>query len=136
MVEVVKTGSHHPRCLRIQGRESASGIWSRRELREKGTTLKDALDRRQHRLRLLAHGRQVAPDPPEPEGSPFAAEAAGNLLLDLQHPQVSLRQVVVERHPEVEQERQRLSLIPLQPQQQVAGRTLRPPPFLRTTARP
>ena len=54
---------------------------------------------------LLAHGGEIATDAAEVVRPGGAAEAAGDLLLDFEHAQVALGQIVVEGHAKVMQER-------------------------------
>jgi len=68
---------------------------------------------------LFAGGGEVGADRQEPLGVAGGAPAAGDLLLELDHPQVPLGEVVVERHPEVVGEAQHLDLAVIQAQQQV-----------------
>ena len=53
----------------------------------------------------------------KPLRSGRGAPAAGDLLVQLDHPQISLDQVIVKWHPEVVREPQRLSLALIQAQQ-------------------
>jgi len=50
---------------------------------------------------LLAQRRQVAADVAEGDGPRFAVEGARDLLLNFDHPNVTLRLVLVKRHDEV-----------------------------------
>src|SRR4029453_2145361 len=75
---------------------------------------------------VLAGGRQVAAQGQERLGACQGAPAAGDLLLQLHHPQVPLGLVVVERHAQVVQAAQLLVTMAVQPGQQPGcGRTAR-----------
>lgn len=59
-----------------------------------------------HSVTLFLHRRDVAPQLAELFSSFLSSEAARDLLLDFQHPQITLRLIVVERHSEVRHEQQ------------------------------
>src|SRR5712691_91669 len=73
---------------------------------------------------LLAQSRKVTEDAAEYCHPLFGAEATGDLLLDFDHAQISLRLVVVKRHREIEQEAQHGPLAPRESIQQIASRAL------------
>ncbi len=87
-------------------------------------TTQRGLQRGEQVQALLAQGRQVAADATKGSRSRFAAEGAGDLLLDFDHPHIPLRLVIVKRHDEAVQEDQHRLLVIDQPVQQVARRTL------------
>lgn len=70
---------------------------------------------------MLAGGGQVAAKGQECAGAGLAAPAAGDLLLDLDHPDVAFGLVVVERDAEVGGEAQHVVAVAGQPGQQRAG---------------
>ena len=70
---------------------------------------------------LLANRGDVAADAAEGAGTLLSAEAAGDLLLHLEHADILLGQIIVERHPKVVHEAQRLTTILSQTGQQVLG---------------
>jgi len=85
----------------------------------------------EHRLFLFPSRGDVAADGTELLGSVNGAECAGDLLLDLDHPQVSLALVVVEGHTEVVHEGQDFPWVVPEAIQEVLGRGLfLSPPFL------
>ena len=59
---------------------------------------------REHFDPLLAQGRKVTADATEHRHPVFGTETPGDLLLNFDHPQISLRLVVVKRHGKIEQE--------------------------------
>src|SRR5713101_4020081 len=65
----------------------------------------------QHSKALLAHCREIASDAAEGHSASRRAETAGDLLLDLDHPNIALREAIVERHGEVVQEQQHRLLV-------------------------
>src|SRR6266566_7381298 len=73
---------------------------------------------------LLAQRREIASDAAEGRSESLRAETAGNLLLDLHHADIALREAVVERHGKVVQEQQHRLLVRGQTIQQIAGRRL------------
>src|SRR5712691_996866 len=84
----------------------------------------------QHSETLLAQRREIASDAAEGLSTSRRAEAAGNLLLDFDHPNIALREAVVERHGEVVQEQQHRILVLGQAIEQIARCRLFAPPFL------
>src|SRR5215217_7262562 len=74
----------------------------------------------EHATPLLSHCREVASDAAEPLRAFLGAEAAGGLLLELDHAQVTLRLVVIEGYREVRQEQKHFFFSSLQSQQQIA----------------
>jgi hypothetical protein len=48
----------------------------------------------QHRHALLAQGREIASDAAEGHSASRRAETAGDLLLDLHHPDIALRKAI------------------------------------------
>jgi hypothetical protein len=66
-------------------------------------------------MALLASSRQIAPDSAETPRSISTTETAADLLHKLQHPEVTLRAVVIKRHTEVRHETQDLVSLLLQP---------------------
>ena len=83
------------------------------------------MDRRQGIHGILAGGRQIPPNLGKALRPCRGAEAARDLLFDLDHPHIALGQVVVKRDPEVVQEGQGLGLEVPEPIQQVQRRGLR-----------
>ena len=65
----------------------------------------------QHSQTLLAHCREIASDAAKGYSASRRAETAGDLLLDLDHPNVALRKAIVKRHGEVIQEQQHRHLV-------------------------
>src|SRR6266566_8887372 len=61
---------------------------------------------------LLAQGGKVTANTTKHRHPVFGAEAPGDLLLDFDHPQISLRLVVVKRYGKIEQEPQHGPLPP------------------------
>src|SRR5260370_34629419 len=78
----------------------------------------------QHSETLLAQRREIASDAAEGHSASRRAKTAGDLLLDLHHPDIALREAVVERHGEVVQEQQYRLLVRRQTIEQIAGRRL------------
>src|SRR5260370_8696442 len=78
----------------------------------------------QHSETLLAQRREIASDAAESHSDSRRAKTAGDLLLDLHHPDIELREAVVERHGEVVQEQQYRLLVRRQTIEQIAGRRL------------
>src|SRR5579885_2671868 len=87
-------------------------------------TKQSGLQSRKQRDALLAQGGQIATNARESMCPGQRAEAAGDLLLDFDHAQIALGQVVVKRHPQIFQKGQHGVLIGAQAIQQIAGRTL------------
>ena len=73
---------------------------------------------------LFANGRDIAADVAEDLRAETSAERAGNFLLDLDHAQVTLGQVVIEGNAKIMHEGQRLGLVFGQAVQEVLGRRL------------
>src|SRR5258708_28974073 len=73
---------------------------------------------------LLEQRREIASDAAEGHSASRRAKTAGDLLLDLHHPDIALREAVVERHGEVVQEQQYRLLVRRQTIEQIAGRRL------------
>ncbi len=57
-------------------------------------------------MSLLTRGREVASDPTEVPCAIRRAEAAGDFLLEFDHPQIALRSIIVEGHTGVRHEAQ------------------------------
>src|SRR5579864_8112911 len=75
----------------------------------------------QHALTVLASSRDVASYLTKDVCALGTAKAAGHLLLDLDHANVSFGQIVVKRDAEVVDKRQYLVLVSDEPVQQVSG---------------
>src|SRR5260370_39718939 len=84
----------------------------------------------QHSETLLAQRREIAPDAAEGHGASRRAKTAGDLLLDLHHPDITLREAIVERHGEILQEAEHGVLMLGEPIQQIARLGLFGPSFL------
>src|SRR6266699_5076778 len=84
----------------------------------------------QYSQALLAQRREIASDAAEGHSTRRRAEAARDLLLDLHHADIALREAVVERHGEVVQEQQHRLLVLGQAIEQIASRRLFASPFL------
>src|SRR6266480_5676812 len=69
---------------------------------------------------LLAHGGQVTAEATKDRRSARGAKTARNLLLDLHHPYILFRQIIIERHDELMHEPQDQGLIHAQAMQQIA----------------
>ncbi len=65
---------------------------------------KGTFERVQQRVALLTCCGEIAADAAEGGGSCLGAEAPADLLRQFHHPDVALRAVVVERHPQVRHE--------------------------------
>src|ERR1019366_9063443 len=90
----------------------------------------DRLEDIAHVVALLSHGRDVTADPVKPICAAFATETTGYLLLGLHHPNVSLRQVIVERDVEIVKEGHRLIVMCIQALDKIAADgLLRPTAF-------
>lgn len=76
---------------------------------------------------MVAQGGEVPAEAREGGSAVWAAEAPGDLLLDLQHAQVALGLVVVERHPQIADEGEHGVAVGGQPIQQVLRLGLLPP---------
>src|SRR5438445_12622716 len=84
----------------------------------------------QYSKTLLAQGREIAADAAEGHRSRRRAETAGDLLLDLDHADIALRQAIVEGHREVVQEAQHRLQVLGEAIQQIARRRLFAPTSL------
>ena len=84
----------------------------------------------QHSEPLLAQGREIATNAAEGHSTSRRTETAGDLLLDLDHADITLGKTIVERHGEVVQEQQHRLLVRGQAIQQIASRRLFAPPSL------
>src|SRR5947199_2688351 len=78
----------------------------------------------QHFDLLLAQGRKVTADATEHRHPVFGTETPGDLLLDFDHPQISLRLVIVKRHSKIVQEPQHGPLPLRESIQQITSRAL------------
>src|SRR5438067_9170132 len=78
----------------------------------------------QHSKTLLAQCREIASDAAKGHRASRRAETAEDLLLDLDHPNISLREAVVERHGEVIKEQQHRLLMRVQAIKQITSRQL------------
>src|SRR6266700_7945178 len=84
----------------------------------------------QHSQALLAQRREIAPDAAEGHGASRRAETAGDLLLDLHHPDITLREAIAKRHGEMLQEAEHSVLMLGESIQQIARLGLFGPSFL------
>src|SRR5256884_8306174 len=84
----------------------------------------------QHSHALLAQRRYISSHATEGLSARYRAETAGILLLNFDHPQIALREAVVERHGEVVQEQQHGLLVCGQAIEQIARRRLFASSFL------
>jgi hypothetical protein len=84
---------------------------------------------RQHRQALLTQRREIAADAAEGHSESLRAETAGDLLLDLHHADIALREAVVKRHRKVVQEQQHGILVLGEAIEQIARRRLFAPTF-------
>lgn len=50
---------------------------------------------------MLARGREIAPYPTEGARAVRRSETAADLLLQFDHPQISFRAIIIERHSKV-----------------------------------
>src|SRR5437867_4002505 len=80
---------------------------------------------------LLAQSRDIATNATEGSCPIFTTETARHLLSHLSHAKVSLRLIVVERHPKVTHEAQYRPLLVAQSYQQVVGFALFYPSSVR-----
>src|SRR5216683_7656171 len=87
-------------------------------------TTKSGLQSRQQRDALFAQRGQVAANATKGLCSSNAAEASGDLLLHFDHPQISLRQIVIKIHTQILQEAEDRLLVFAQAIKQIAGGTL------------
>ena len=78
----------------------------------------------QHSKTLLAQRREIASDAAKGQGASRRAETAGDLLLDLDHPNIALGKAIVKGHGEVVQEQQHRLLVRGQAIKQIASRRL------------
>src|SRR6266699_3536698 len=78
----------------------------------------------QYSQALLAQRREIASDAAEGHSTSRRAETARDLLLDLHHADIALREAVVERYGEVVQEQQHRLLVLGQAIEQIARRRL------------
>ena len=119
----------HSRQYRLGGRRTAPMVRLPAAATLAGRQLGEHLERPQP---LLASGGEVRTDCQEPLGSVASAPAAGDPPLELDHPQVPLGEVVIERNPEVvrephlglalvEAKQQVLRLAPLRPRTVAVG---------------
>ena len=88
-------------------------------------TSEDSGEGRQERLALLAESRQIPSDRRIGSGSLVAAEAARDLLLDLESAQIAFRLIVIEGDGQVIEEGERLLLLEQEPFEEVARGRLR-----------
>ena len=84
----------------------------------------------QHSETLLAQRREIASDAAKGYRASRRAETAGDLLLDFDHPNITLGKAIVERHGEIVQEQQHRLLVLRQAIKQIASRRLFAPPSL------
>src|SRR3989442_223242 len=84
----------------------------------------------EHRQALLAQRREIASDAAKGLSPSRRAETAGDLLLDLHHADIALREAVVKRHGEGVQEGQHRVLVLAEAIEQIAGRRLFASAFL------
>src|SRR6476660_8681470 len=84
----------------------------------------------QHSETLLAQRREITSDAAECLSASRRAETAGNLLRDFDHPNIALREAIVERHSEVVQEQQHRILVLGKAIEQIASCRLFAPTFL------
>src|SRR5713226_4737928 len=73
---------------------------------------------------LLAQRREIASNAAKGHSESLRAETAGDLLLDLDHPNIALRKAIVKRHGEVVQEQQHRLLVRGQAIKQITSRRL------------
>lgn len=66
-------------------------------------------------MALLTSSREVASDTTEATSAVRRAEAAGDFLLEFDHPQITFRAVVIERHTGIRQKAQDFIAAALQP---------------------
>src|SRR6266699_5641703 len=85
---------------------------------------------RQHRQALLPQRREIASDAAEGHSESLRAETAGDLLLYLHHPDITLREAIVKRHGEMLQEAEHSVLMLGESIQQIARLGLFGPSFL------
>lgn len=71
-------------------------------------TSKDRSQGSKHRATLFAHGGEIAANDTKGRGPLLTAKGAGNLLLDLDHAQISFGLVIGKRHQQIIQESEHL----------------------------
>src|SRR5690349_10898695 len=79
---------------------------------------------RQHSTALLTQRREIPADAAKGHRASLRAETAGDLLLDFDHPNIALRETIVERHGKIVQEQQHRLLVRGEAIEQIAGRRL------------
>ena len=87
-------------------------------------TTESGLQSRQQRQALFAQRRQIAANATKGLSSSQTAEAPGDLLLDFDHAQISLGEIIVKIHTQILQEGENRLLVFAQPIKQIAGSTL------------
>ena len=87
-------------------------------------TTKSGLQSRQQRQTLFAQRGQIAANARKGLSTSDATEAAGDFLLNLDHPKISLGQIIVKIHSKILQEGQNRLLMFAQPIKQIASGTL------------
>src|SRR5947207_5229783 len=87
-------------------------------------TTESGLQSRQQRQALFAQGGQIAENATKGLSSSQTAEAPGDLLLDFDHAQISLGEIIVKIHTQILQEGENRLLVFAQPIKQIAGSTL------------
>src|SRR5438552_5598403 len=83
-----------------------SGTWF--PCNGKRKALKDSSHGGQHGATLFAHRGKITANGTKSRCPLFTAKGAGNLLLDLDHPQIAFGQIVRKRHRKIVQERKHL----------------------------
>src|SRR5215213_2609082 len=81
-------------------------------------------------MSMLTSGREIASDTAEVPGSIRSSKAARDFLLQLDHPQVTFRTIVVEGHSEVRHEAQDFIAAALQSFDEIVWQRFQLPPFL------
>ncbi len=84
-------------------------------------TTKSCLQSRQQRQALFAQGGQIATNSAKGLGPSKTAETPGDLLLDLDHPQIALGEIVVKIHAKILQEAEDGLLVFAQPIEETLG---------------
>ena len=87
-------------------------------------TLQSSLQSRKQRQALLAQGGQVATNTSKGLRSSEGSEAAGNLLLDFDHAQIALGEIVVKIHAQIFQKAEDGWLVFVQAVEQISGGTM------------
>jgi hypothetical protein len=87
-------------------------------------TAKSGLQSRKHRETLFAQGGQIAANATESLSPGQAAETARNLLLDLDHAQVTFGEIVVKIHAQIFHKAEDGCLVFVQAIEQISGGTL------------